>query len=321
MNDLNDVLDIYQEIIVKLDYIPPEEIEGWITTETGAHIPLRKGETAGQATERWKGEKGGRTPGTIDIEEGNRVRDRVYDRLKNTDFKIVKGVDKLGQSTGVYIVELPNGSKAIWKEKEGMKPVMLREKMIPREVAAYEVDRMLGVNLSPPVAMREYGGKEGYLQGFAGKLDPRDLKSPTAALSRVSNDEIAKAGMMDYVLNQRDRYVGNFRVTQKPSGDYKLRLIDNSTSFGHEKDKLQAFTFLHEVNKRKIDISPTIKERIATITKSQWNNRLSSYLSSKEIDESWERLENVKRLGLKAINDLPLPNWKIRRYDEDIGIV
>jgi hypothetical protein len=271
----------------------------------------RPGEVGGS------GEGKGQAEGTkgSTMEQGFKARDKLTAELKNVKFEVLKVVPKLGQSSGVYIVKMPDGSKAIWKEQAGMKPVHLAEAMTRREPAAYEVDRLLGVNLTPDTVMREVDGKPGYLQGYAGAIDPRDLKSPGSTLAKVSDGEIAKAAMLDYVINSRDRYVGNFRVDAKPDGGYKLHLIDSSTSFGHEKDKLQAFTFLHEAVKRGIDVPPDTRQRLSEITQPIWNERLKSTLNDTERKESWDRLQNiVKGNSLsKTILDNPLPNFKFRK--------
>jgi len=276
-------------------------------TDSGA-----KGEATGSG-----GSSSSKGPG-LSLEQGFRVRDRLTAQLKESDFKVKGGVALLGQSSGVYVAEMPDGSKAIWKEQQGMKPRYMAEHMVRREPAAYEVDRMLGVNMTPPTVTREHNGQTGYLQGFGGKLDPRTMAkggtSKDKILGQVSDDEIAKAAMFDYVINQRDRYAGNFRVT--PRGDkMKLRLIDNSTAFGHEKDKLQAFTFLHEAVKRGVDIPPSTRERIKAITPTMWNQRLKSTLNATERKESYERLQNiVNGKSLKdAILKKPVPNFKFKK--------
>lgn len=306
-------LDVVIEVSSVLKYLlQPDEIEGWITTETGQHIPMGTGESKAEAVARWEKGKGG-DGGSDEIGKEIGVRDKVIGKLKDADFKIDKQISKQGKSTGVYAVKLDSGHKAIWKETSGMRPAYLKDKMPDRQVAAYEADRLMGVNLNPPAVRRTFNGQDGVLFGYAGKVDVRSLKGKGGVLKSLSDEDIAKAGLFDYVINQRDRHIGNFRVTQVKGGKYKLRLIDNDLAFGHETDKLQAFTFLHESVKRKVNLPGSVKARIDKISKATWTERLGTYLPKEQIDESWQRLQNVKSMGLsKAILEKPVLNWKPR---------
>jgi len=287
--------------ILKYAYIPESQIERWITTKDGVHIPIRKGETTAQAI-------GNR--GREQVARSVRAKDPKAAMMRTGGFTNVTQLKvKKGKPVEIYIVRLEDGSKAVWKTKKGMFPRFLRDKLPGREEAGYIVDKMLDLRVVPPSAVRTFQGEEGYVEAFAGKLDTKMFKTWREALGKIDDDSLSRAALFDYVTNQRDRYIGNLRLSPISGGKLSVQLIDNAEGWGDEKNRLRAFSILKEWERRDIDISPSVKNRIGNISRSLWDERLGNLISEEEKDKTWKRLKNVEKLGLKAITEKPLENW------------
>lgn len=98
------------------------------------------------------------------------------------------------------------------------------------EVAAYRIDRMIGLGLVPATVEREYRGKPGSLQWW--------LESEWSEASRRRNNiqppdadawerEQMKMRLFDNLLFNWDRHMNNILITK----DFQLRLIDHSRAF------------------------------------------------------------------------------------------
>ncbi|RYZ72029.1 MAG: hypothetical protein EOP05_11445 [Proteobacteria bacterium] len=86
--------------------------------------------------------------------------------VQKRGFKVPRRVSKLGGVTGARMVTLNDGTKAIWKPKEGS-----RWASGDAEIGVYNVDQTLGTNMVPISVRRDIDGKEGTLHLFVTDLD------------------------------------------------------------------------------------------------------------------------------------------------------
>ena len=95
------------------------------------------------------------------------------------------------------------------------------------EIAAYELDRMLGLGMVPPTVEREVRSKKGSLQLWIGDCELfKDVKGrPTKAYEWTK--ELARMMMFDALIYNPDRNAGNFLV----SPYWEVILIDHSQAF------------------------------------------------------------------------------------------
>lgn len=151
----------------------------------------------------------------------------------------------------VYIGELGSGStrpmrvaladngrrsRAIFKTVRTTGPapfddgVPSREESYAHEVAAYRIDRLLGLEMVPPTVIRNIEGVEGSLQIFVeGAFNEinraqEDLRPPT---EDEMERQLARVQVFDWLILNPDRPDDNLLYT----ADWRVHLIDHSQAF------------------------------------------------------------------------------------------
>lgn len=142
--------------------------------------------------------------------------------------------ERIGEGvTNPYAVYLKNGDdeqKACWKNPSGIQDGFLEGWQY--EIAAYELDKLIGLNMIPPTVEREFEGRRGALSYWA--------KSKTSLLRmQEQNIEIPRAVLpqadkMKYLTRAWDCLIGNEDRTQQNvlyTEDWRMILIDHSRAF------------------------------------------------------------------------------------------
>ncbi len=95
------------------------------------------------------------------------------------------------------------------------------------EIAAYQLDRLLGMDMVPPVVERTIDGKVGaavlWIEGTTGWNNDRPAQGPEPAWSR----QVSRMKLFDQLIANIDRNQGNLLY----DGDWHLFLIDHSRAF------------------------------------------------------------------------------------------
>jgi hypothetical protein len=98
------------------------------------------------------------------------------------------------------------------------------------EVAAYELDKLLGLNMVPVTVERMYEGKKGSLQlWIENAMTEKVRKEKNLSATNVAdwNHQIFKVRLFDNLIYNIDRNLGNLLIT----ADWKIYMIDHSRSF------------------------------------------------------------------------------------------
>lgn len=133
----------------------------------------------------------------------------------------------------VQVIELENGTKAIFKPESGMDMDVGRDGIDyggpQREAVCSDVADVIGLSdLVPPTVVREVDGEFGSVMKFVDDADVAgDIKGPRKWDSDV---DLQRAGAFDYLMGNTDRHFGNWMVT----GGDKLQLIDNGLCLAPE---------------------------------------------------------------------------------------
>jgi hypothetical protein len=100
------------------------------------------------------------------------------------------------------------------------------------EVAAYELDKLLGIGMVPPTVERSIGGRRGCLQLWVtgSTMDRHDGSFPDIERWR---DQVSVMWLFDDLIANVDRHLNNAMV----SPEHRLMLIDNSRAF-RDKEQL-----------------------------------------------------------------------------------
>src|SRR5213594_1855053 len=98
------------------------------------------------------------------------------------------------------------------------------------EVAAYELDKLIGLGMVPATIERTIDGKHGSVQFWiVSKMDEEQrLKQKLSPPNPIAwNQQVAKMRIWDNLIYNTDRNLGNILITD----DWKIRLIDHSRTF------------------------------------------------------------------------------------------
>jgi hypothetical protein len=160
------------------------------------------------------------------------------------------------------------------------------------EIAAYHVDRIIGLGLVPATVERHIGGRVGSLQWFVESMMPEaervEKKIPPPdheAWARL----MQKVSLFDQLIANVDRHLNNLLVTK----DFDVRLIDHSRSFRINRtpdkpDSLQRF-------------SQSLLDGIKRLEKKDLKKRAGKYLLDEQIDRLLQRRDAILALAKKRI--------------------
>ncbi len=142
------------------------------------------------------------------------------------------------------------------------------------EIAAYELDKILQINMIPPTVARSLNGEEGEIQVWIDdaqmELDrQRNKTSPPDP--RAWNAQMHTVRLFDGLIYNFDRNLGNLLITK----DWKLWMIDHSRSF----KTLDVIFNAKDI----IQIPRALWERIQALDYDTLNARLKPYLTDSEI--------------------------------------
>ena len=130
----------------------------------------------------------------------------------------------------------------VWKNPKGMRGGFLEGWQY--EIAAYEMDKLLELNMIPPTVEREFKGKRGSLQFWVEdafsdlKMREQKIKWPPSRLDHLQK--------MKYLTRAFDSLIANEDRTQQNifyTKDWRMILIDHSRSFRSSKEFTKKLLF------------------------------------------------------------------------------
>jgi hypothetical protein len=98
------------------------------------------------------------------------------------------------------------------------------------EVAAYELDKLIGLGMVPATVERSYNGKHGSLQYWvdSGMTEQTRLQKKLSPPNRIEwENQVSKIRLFDNLIFNTDRHLDNLLITD----DWTIRLIDHSRTF------------------------------------------------------------------------------------------
>lgn len=101
------------------------------------------------------------------------------------------------------------------------------------EVAAYELDKVLGLGMVPPTVKRSIGGRRGCLQLWVTGTVIHEYEGEIPDMKRW-REQVSVMWLFDDLIANIDRHLNNAMI----SPDHRLILIDNSKTFRYQKDLL-----------------------------------------------------------------------------------
>ena len=153
------------------------------------------------------------------------------------------------------------------------------------EMAAYELDKLLDLQMIPPTVEKRVKGDLGAAVMWVSPV--RSFKQmggpPTPPAEHVDswNRQMAKAKMFDNLINNRDPNLGNWLVDP----EWNLILIDHTRAFAPGKD------MVHKMNR----IDKRLWERVLALDEASLKTALDPYLDGGQIKDILQRRERMKK--------------------------
>lgn len=193
-------------------------------------------------------------------------------------------------------------NRAIWKDVEGRKKGFFENWRW--EIAAYRLDKHLGLNMVPPTVERRFQGNRGSCQYWVtAMMSLRDkfeqkIKTPPIKVF-YWNRAFYKQRAFDNLIANEDRHQNQYLITE----DWRMILIDHSRSFRTAKKFTKKLIYDEKYKEGPTFIMKELPrglyEKIKSLNAEVIKNAVGKYLTDKEIEAMLVR----KDLIVKWIED------------------
>lgn len=149
------------------------------------------------------------------------------------------------------------------------------------DIAAYELDKLLRLDMVPPTVERQIEGRMGAAQQWVENIvDATDPRLPEGDAKAGWELQLRRMAMFDSLIGNRDRN----RRNMLRDAAWNLILVDHTRAFGVETALSQKVGAIDEA----------FWARIQSLTRKQLEGALQEWLDAKEIDAILERRENMR---------------------------
>jgi len=160
------------------------------------------------------------------------------------------------------------------------------------EIAAYELDKLLGLGMVPATVERSFGGKKGSMQYWIdSKMSEAErIEKKLRPPSQLDwEEQVTRIRMFDNLIYNTDRHLNNLRITE----DWKIRLIDHSRTF-------RPFEQLKDP-KLLTRFSRALLEKIEQLNEPLLKEKLGNYLTPYQIQGLMKRRTAMLELSKKLV--------------------
>lgn len=162
------------------------------------------------------------------------------------------------------------------------------------EVAAYELDKLIGLGMVPTTVERIFDGKHGSIQFWVdSKMSEaqRLEKKITPPNPERWNLEVQKTRLFDNLIYNTDRNLNNLLITE----DFQIRLIDHSRTF-------RPFAHLKEP-KGLTRFSKSLLESLRELNEPVLKEHLGKYITGYQIQGILKRRDAILALADKLVKE------------------
>ncbi|MDH4197449.1 MAG: hypothetical protein OEW05_08595 [Candidatus Aminicenantes bacterium] len=221
--------------------------------------------------------------------------EEVADQTKWEEFLLtaeVVGEEQISSRKAVtspWILTLKKGDvthRALWKNPEGRMGGFIEGWRF--EIAAYRIDKLLGLNMVPPTVERRFRENRGscqlWIEGCRSLRDIEDNKIRLPSIKNIPyNRSLYLQRLFDNLIANEDRHKGNFLFT----ADWRLILIDHSRSFrtGSRYTKGLINTEKSPGGPKVVrELPRVIVEKVKALTAETVRASVGEYLNDKEVE-------------------------------------
>jgi hypothetical protein len=149
------------------------------------------------------------------------------------------------------------------------------------EIAAYEVDKLLKMDMVPPSVERQLEGNTGAAQLWVENVSAvKENASPGESNRADWENQLARMTMFDNLIGYRDRSLGNMLR----DAEWNLILLDHSRAFGDGT----------ELPRKMNRIDQGFWNKIESLTRNQLDAALRAWLADNEIQAILDRREKMR---------------------------
>ena len=149
------------------------------------------------------------------------------------------------------------------------------------DVAAYEVDKLLKLDMVPPSVLRQLNGAEGAAQQWIESVVAvRGDEPPQARYKAEWDNQLVRVTMFDNLIGNKDRNLGNMIRDAR----WNLFLLDHSRAFGVDSD----------LPNRMARIDDALWKRIEGLTQKQLDTALRELIDEDPIRAILDRRERMR---------------------------
>ncbi len=202
----------------------------------------------------------------------------------------------------IFLKKGEEEASGCWKKIKGKKGGFLEGWQY--EIAAYEMDKLLDLNVIPPTVEKEFKGKKGSLQLWVkSEYSLLDIMDQKISFPPEHSDHLSK---MKYITRVFDSLIANEDRTQQNilyTKDWRLILIDHSRSFrSSDKFTKQLMFGKNGIKGPKLirRLPRALVEKIKRLDFESIKNAVGPYLEDKEIKAILAR----KKLLLEEIEEM-----------------
>jgi hypothetical protein len=160
------------------------------------------------------------------------------------------------------------------------------------EIAAYEMDKLLGLGMVPPTVEKRVKGEVGAaimwvaptesFKQLGGVPGQKGVKTPPASQAPAWNRQITRAKMFDDLIGNIDPNLGNWLIDPA----WNLILIDHTRAFTSTKD------LYHQL----VAIDPELWERMKALDEATLTSALESWLDKGAIKAILQRRDKMQQV-------------------------
>lgn len=219
--------------------------------------------------------------------------------------EIVRSKDIGEGVTKPYKLDMEKGSEehsGCWKNPSGIQKGFLEGWQY--EIAAYELDKLLGLNMIPPTVEREFDGKRGSLQ-FWITSEMSDLERMEQGI-KIPQENLESWNKQKYLTRAFDCLIANEDRTQQNiryKEGWRTILIDHSRSFRSSEEFKKQLVFGRKglISQKLFRRLPrTFVENVKALNYDNIKQAVGPYLTDEEIEAVLAR----KKLLLDEIEEM-----------------
>jgi hypothetical protein len=189
-------------------------------------------------------------------------------------------------------------SKAVWKNVEGRKGGFWE--CWKCDIAAYRMDKYLGLDAVPPAVERDFKGEAGAIVLWADSwISGRQKQEQEIAVPGPKighwNDMTALQRAFDNLIGNEDRHLGNVLITE----DWRVILIDHTRAFRSTKKSMKELEYDDERPMKRLPRG--FVEKVKALDEATLREVVGEYLTDDEVAAVLARrgllLEAIERQG------------------------